>query len=72
MGLLDYSISDKKYFNSGREYERERIKKLLDTTIDCRCDESCTTDVNIYSFVLEELGIDLFNLIDGEQNAQMD
>jgi hypothetical protein len=30
MGLLDYSIGDKKYFNSGREYERERIIKLLE------------------------------------------
>ena len=30
MGLFDYSISDKKYFNSGREYERERIIKLLE------------------------------------------
>ena len=30
MGLLDYTISDKKYFNSGREYERERIIKLLE------------------------------------------
>lgn len=30
MGLLDYSVSDKKYFNSGREYERERIIKLLE------------------------------------------
>jgi predicted nucleic acid-binding OB-fold protein len=30
MGLLDYSINDKKQFNSGREYERERIIKLLE------------------------------------------
>lgn len=30
MELLDYSIGDKKYFNSGREYERERIIKLLE------------------------------------------
>jgi hypothetical protein len=30
MGLLDYTINDKKYFNSGREYERERIIKLLE------------------------------------------
>lgn len=25
MGLTDYTISDKKYFESGRKYERERI-----------------------------------------------
>jgi hypothetical protein len=30
MGLTDYTISDKKYFNSGREYERERILKVLE------------------------------------------
>jgi hypothetical protein len=68
MGLTDYSINDKKYFNSGREYERERIKDVLDTTIDCKCDDKCITDVNIYAFVLEELGIDLFKLIDGNSN----
>jgi hypothetical protein len=67
MGLLDYSISDKKYFNSGREHERQIIKKLLDTSRHCQCGDICQTDVNIYAFVLEELGIDLFNLIDGEQ-----
>jgi len=66
MGLTDYSIGDKKYFNSGREYERERIKDVLDTSIDCECDDKCITDVSIYAFVLEELGIDLFKLIDGE------
>jgi hypothetical protein len=68
MGLLDYSISDKKYFNSGREHERERIKRLLDTSRDCDCNGVCKTDVNVYAFVKEELGLDLFKLIDGEQN----
>jgi hypothetical protein len=68
MGLLDYSITDKKYFNSGREYERERIKEVLDASRNCECDDMCITDVNIYTFVLEELGIDLFNLIDGDKN----
>jgi hypothetical protein len=29
MGLIDYSLNDKKHFNSGREYERERIVKLI-------------------------------------------
>jgi hypothetical protein len=68
MGLLNYSISDKKYFNSGREYERERIKDILDTSRDCDCSDTCKTDVNIYAFVLEELGIDLFKLIDGDSD----
>jgi hypothetical protein len=67
MGLLDYSITDKKYFNSGREYERERILKLLDTSRPCTCKDSCRTDVNVYAFVLEELGLDLFKLINGVQ-----
>jgi hypothetical protein len=67
MGLLDYSVSDKKYFNSGREYEQERILKLLDTSYMCKCSDICITDINIYAFVKEELGIDLFELIKGEQ-----
>ncbi len=29
MGLTDYTISDKKYFQAGVEYERERIVKLI-------------------------------------------
>jgi hypothetical protein len=28
--VKDYTITDKKYFNSGREHERERIIKLLE------------------------------------------
>jgi hypothetical protein len=64
MGLTDYTFGDKRFFQSGVGYERERIKYLLDTSIDCKCDEKCVTDVNIYAFVLEELGIDLFKLID--------
>lgn len=66
MGLLDYSVSDKKYFNSGREYEQDRILKLLDTSRMCTCKDNCVTDINIYAFVKEELGIDLFKLIKGE------
>jgi hypothetical protein len=69
MGLLDYSVSDKKYFNSGREHEQERILKLLDTSLDCTCKNTCKTDINIYAFVKEELGVDLFELIKGETNG---
>lgn len=30
MGLTDYTIMDKRYFNSGVEYERDRILKEID------------------------------------------
>jgi len=66
MGISDYTMGDKRYFNSGREYEQERILKLLDTSRECTCTDNCRTDVNIYAFVKEELGIDLFELIKGK------
>jgi hypothetical protein len=68
MGLTDYSILDKRYFNSGREHEQERIIKLLDTSRDCTCKDGCKTDINIYAFVKEELGVDLFELIRGQNS----
>jgi len=68
MGLSDYTFGDKRFFQSGVGYERERIKKLLDTSRDCDCSDTCRTDVNIYAFVKEELGIDLFKLIDGDRD----
>jgi hypothetical protein len=67
MSLEDYTIADKKYFNSGREHERERIKRIIDTPRMCQGHEDCKTDVNIYAFVLEELGLDLFKLIDEDE-----
>jgi hypothetical protein len=67
MSLEDYTINDKSYFNSGREHERERIKRIIDTSRMCQGHEDCETDVNIYAFVLEELGFDLFKLIDGDK-----
>jgi hypothetical protein len=67
MSLEDYTITDKKYFNSGREHERERIKRIIDTSRMCHGHEGCKTDVNIYAFVLEELGLDLFKLIDEDE-----
>jgi hypothetical protein len=69
MGLLDYSVSDKKYFNSGREYEKERILRLLDTSRPCTCTDDCRTDINIYAFLKEEIGVDLFELIKGVDNG---
>jgi hypothetical protein len=42
MGLTNYTVSDKKYFNSGREYERERIIKLLEVHAEHRdCELGC-------------------------------
>lgn len=57
----------RKIFDNGRRFERIRIMKLLDTTRMCTCKPTCQTDINIYAFVLEELGVDLFKLISGEQ-----
>jgi hypothetical protein len=34
MGLTDYTISDKKYWQAGRDYENERIVKLLEGRIE--------------------------------------
>jgi hypothetical protein len=59
----DYDLG----YQAGTLDERERIKKVVDTSRQCVCKPSCRTDVNIYAFVLEELGFDLFKLIDGEQ-----
>lgn len=59
----DYNLG----YQAGTLDERDRIKKALDTSRDCGCSDTCKTDVNIYAFVKEELGIDLFKLIDGEQ-----
>lgn len=47
----------------GIQKEQERILKLLDSSRGCTCKPSCRTDINIYAFVKEELGIDLFELI---------
>lgn len=63
MGLTDYTINDKKYYIAGKAHEQERILKILDTTRMCTCKDTCKTDINIYAFVKEELGIDLFELI---------
>jgi len=51
----------------GADYERERIIRLLDTSRMCTCKPTCRTDINIYAFVLEELGIDLFKLLKEEK-----
>lgn len=32
MGLTDYTVGDKKLWQAGRDYERERIIKLLEDT----------------------------------------
>lgn len=52
-------------YQAGTLNERERILRLLDTTRICSCKETCRTDINIYAFLKEELGVDLFKLIRG-------
>jgi hypothetical protein len=47
----------------GVQAEQERIIKLLDTSRMCSCSPNCKTDINIFAFVLEELGINLTDLI---------
>jgi len=66
MGISDYTMGDKRFFESGREHERERILKLLDTSRPCTCTDDCRTDINIYAFLKEEMGVDLFELIKGK------
>lgn len=57
MGLTDYTISDKKYFESGRKYERERIIQLLRSQV--------TKHYPILEMHIDELE----TLIKGEQNV---
>jgi len=63
------SIEQKLYWAKGYEAgvkdTEERIIKLLDTNRICNCSPTCKTDVNVFAFVLEELGINLFDLIKG-------
>jgi hypothetical protein len=48
MGLTDYSIMDKRYFESGREYENEKIVNLLKENSKCTLDGG--HDTNGYCF----------------------
>lgn len=41
----------------------ERIIKLLDTTRQCTCSDSCKTDINVVAFIIEELKLDITKLI---------
>jgi hypothetical protein len=65
----DDQLAVNSFVNTIRDQEREHIKKILDSSRDCKCKETCKTDVNIYAFVLEELGFDLFKLIDGDKSG---
>jgi hypothetical protein len=64
MGLLDYSITDKKYFNSGREYEREHIIKLIEP-LGCEANGVEHDCQNGLGYTTAQ---DLIELIKGEQN----
>lgn len=56
MGLTDYTISDKKYFESGRDYERKRLLEDLMALTDRL--NSGESDANIvmylYRFIEEK------------------
>lgn len=58
---------ERQCYDWGWEDAEERIIKLLDTTRICTCKPECITDINIVAFVIEELGINLIDLIKGEQ-----
>jgi hypothetical protein len=47
--VKDYTISDKKYFNSGREYERERIIKALETSFQHEIDRELNEEGTAWS-----------------------
>ena len=57
------SVEQKKYWQAGRDYERERIIKLLDTTRMCHCNPKCETDINVVAFLIEELRLNVIDLI---------
>lgn len=57
-----YSLQSETW-TQGADYELERVLKVLDTSRMCSCKPTCRTDINIYAFVLEELGVDLFKLL---------
>jgi len=61
MGLSDYTISDKKYFQAGVDYERERILGLRKQIINCVVDYGLSGET--YLRVMR----DLEELIKGEQ-----
>jgi hypothetical protein len=54
MGLTDYTISDKKFWQAGRDYERQRIIKLLEPLArhnEYLCADICSPeDCNAFSF----------------------
>jgi hypothetical protein len=61
MGLSDYTISDKKYFQAGVEYERERILALKKEII------NCVIDYGLMPEKYERICNDIDALIKGEQ-----
>lgn len=56
MGLTDYTISDKKYFESGRKYERERILAELIKLTDRfnRGESDASIVMYLYRFIEEK------------------
>ncbi len=58
MGLTDYTISDKKYFQAGVEYERERIIKNIQERVNdlrsCHKDDNCQEFARLIESFIEE------------------
>ena len=59
MGLTDYTLGDKRFFESGREYENEKIISLLKENSKCKLDGG--HDKNGFCFC------EAIQLIKGEQ-----
>jgi hypothetical protein len=59
MGLVDYTISDKRYFNSGREHERNRIIKHLTQRIEdfklCSKNDSCKDHIYVLEGLIQDI-----------------
>jgi len=78
MGLTEYTTGDKALWNSGREYERERIVKLLKKRLAERCDCVSEKEKDDPDFWIEEehwhyyycpvrtIGFDFMGVIKGE------
>jgi hypothetical protein len=59
MGLTDYTISDKKYWQAGRDYERKQILKYLNERIDdfkaCTKNDCCDEHIYVLQGIIEDI-----------------
>jgi hypothetical protein len=58
MGLTDYTISDKKYWQAGRDYERDRIIKRIQERVgelrSCHKSDNCQEFASLIESYIEE------------------